>query len=186
MLENIKKYFKSLKEDLNKIKIYQYNITCNRDNLFNEINKEDYYEPIEIKSAFNGNCIEYESKGDKDNLSLEEYLDIIRPYLRDIIHNHKAYSEWKIQLVMKIILISSLDTSEFREIYTKSDNIEIMSGTETSDAIITFKSFLKRYQEGLETKMRGSSFIFERVDSLYYHRHKISLNRGNSYIKSLE
>ena len=87
---------------------------------------------------------------------------------------------------MKIILISSLDTSEFREMYTKSDNIEIMSGTETSDAIITFKSFLKRYQEGLETKMRGSSFIFERVDSLYYHRHKISLNRGNSYIKSLE
>ena len=83
MLENIKKYFKSLKEDLNKIKIYQYNITRNIDNLFNEINKEDYYEPIEIKSAFNGNYIEYESKGDKDNLSLEEYLDI-----RDIFKRH--------------------------------------------------------------------------------------------------
>ena len=83
MLENIKKYFKSLKEDLNKIKIYQYNITRNIDNLFNEINKEDYYEPIEIKSTFNGNYIEYESKGDKDNLSLEEYLDI-----RDMFKRH--------------------------------------------------------------------------------------------------
>ena len=83
MLENIKKYFKSLKEDLNKIKIYQYNITRNIDNLFNEINKEDYYEPIEIKSTFNGNYIEYENKGDKDNLSLEEYLDI-----RDIFKRH--------------------------------------------------------------------------------------------------
>ena len=83
MLENIKKYFKSLKEDLNKTKIYQYNITRNIDNLFNEINKEDYYEPIEIKSTFNGNYIEYESKGDKDNLSLEEYLDI-----RDIFKRH--------------------------------------------------------------------------------------------------
>ena len=83
MLENIKKYFKSLKEDLNKIKIYQYNITRNIDNLFNEINREDYYEPIEIKSTFNGNYIEYESKGDKDNLSLEEYLDI-----RDIFKRH--------------------------------------------------------------------------------------------------
>ena len=83
MLENIKKYFKSLKEDLNKIKIYQYNITRNIDNLFNEINKEDYYEPIEIKSTFNGNYTEYESKGDKDNLSLEEYLDI-----RDIFKRH--------------------------------------------------------------------------------------------------
>ena len=40
---------------------------------------------------------------------------------------------------------------------TKSDNIEIMRGTETSDAINElFKTFLKRYQERLETKMKGS------------------------------
>ena len=57
-----------------------------------------------------------------------------------------------------------------------------MSGTEISDAINElFKSFLKRYQEGLETKMKGSSFIFERVDLLYYYLHKISLNRVGSY-----
>ena len=60
-----------------------------------------------------------------------------------------------------------------------------MIGTETSDAINElFNSFLKRYQEGLETKMKGSNFIFERVDSLYYHPHKISLNRAGSYIDS--
>ena len=81
-----------------------------------------------------------------------------------MIDNHKAHGEWKIQLVMKIIFISSLDTSEFREMHAKSDNIEIMSGTETSDAINeVFKSFLKRYQEGLELKTRGSSFTFERL-----------------------
>ena len=34
--------------------------------------------------------------------------------------------------------------------------------------------------------MKGSSFIFERVDSLYYHLHKISLNRAGSYIDSPE
>ena len=32
--------------------------------------------------------------------------------------------------------------------------------------------------------MKGSSFTFERVDLLEYHLHKISLNRGSSYIKS--
>ena len=32
--------------------------------------------------------------------------------------------------------------------------------------------------------MRGSSFTFERVHSPYYHVHKISLNRGGSYIDS--
>ena len=104
-----------------------------------------------------------------------------------MIDNHKAHSEWKIQLVMKINFISSLGTDEFREMHTKSDNIEIMNGTETSDAINELlKSFLRRYQEGLETKMKGSSFIFERVDSLYYHLHKIILNRAGSYIDSPE
>ena len=32
--------------------------------------------------------------------------------------------------------------------------------------------------------MKGSSFTFELVDLLEYHFHKISLNRGSSYIKS--
>ena len=57
--------------------------------------------------------------------------------------------------------------------------------TETNDIINElFKSFFKRYQEGLETKMKGSNFIFESVELLYYKLHKISLNRGGSYIDS--
>ena len=69
--------------------------------------------------------------------------------------------------------------------HTKSNNIEIINGIETNDIINElFKSFLRRYQEGLETKMRGSEFIFESVDLLYYSLHKISLNRGGSYIVS--
>ena len=71
--------------------------------------------------------------------------------------------------------------------HTKSDNVKIMNGTDTSDAIIELiKSFTKRYQEGLETKMKGSSYIFERVELLEHHLHKISLNRGSSYIDSPE
>ena len=119
-LKNIERYFKKLNKDLNKIKIYKYNITHDMRNLFNEITKENDYEPIEIKNAFDGSYIEYESRGDNnDNLSLEEYLNIIRQYLRDMINNHKANGEWKIQLVMKIKFISSLDDNEFRAMYTK-------------------------------------------------------------------
>ena len=71
--------------------------------------------------------------------------------------------------------------------HTKSDNVKIMNGTGTNDAIIELiKSFTKKYQEGLETKMKGSSYIFERVDLLEYHLQKISLNRGSSYIDSPE
>ena len=34
--------------------------------------------------------------------------------------------------------------------------------------------------------MKGSSYIFERIDLLEYHLHKISLNRGSSYVNSPE
>ena len=62
-----------------------------------------------------------------------------------------------------------------------------MSGVDTNDAINELiSSFTKRYQKGLETKMKGSSYIFERVDLLEYNIHKISLNRGSSYIESPE
>ena len=62
-----------------------------------------------------------------------------------MINNHKAHGELKIQLVMKINFISSLD-NEFCVMYTKSDNVKIMSGTETSDVINElFKSFFRRY-----------------------------------------
>ena len=86
---------------------------------------------------------------------------------------------------MQITLISSLDTGEIRTMNSKSDNVEIAMGNEADDIIKElFESFKKRYQEGLETKMKGSQFVFESVDLLYYSLHKISLNRGGSYIDS--
>ena len=92
--------------------------------------------------------------------------------------------ENSVQLIMKINFISSLDTGKFL-MHTKSDNIEIMSGIETNDIMNErFKSFLKRYQVELETKMKGSGFISERADLLYYMIHKISLDRCGSYIDS--
>ena len=102
-----------------------------------------------------------------------------------MIDNHKVHNEWKIQLIMKINFISFLDINDTRIMHTKSDHIEIMNGTEMSDIINElFKSFLRRYQEGLETKTKGSSYAFESVDLLHYILHKISLNRRGSYIDS--
>ena len=75
------------------------------------------------QQAFDDDYVEYESRGDKDKdnkLSLVEYLSIIRPYLKDMIDNHKTHSEWKIQLAMKINFIFSSDTNEFHEMYTTS------------------------------------------------------------------
>ena len=56
---------------------------------------------------------------------------------------------------------------------------------ETDDIIKElFESLKKRHQEKFETKIKGSQFVFESVDLLYYILHEISLNRGGSYIDS--
>ena len=136
---------------------------------------EDYYEPILVKSAFDGNYIQYESWGDRGkNLSIKKYLKMIKPYLSDLINKHKTHgsaryhsgnkswiektsSKWKIQLTMAINFISSRDSDETRTMHTKSNNVEIMNGSETNKIIKKrFESFLQKYQEGLEESMRGS------------------------------
>ena len=62
--------------------------------------------------------------------------------------------------------------------HAKSDNIEIMMGSETDEIIEErFKSLLQRYQEGLEESIKGSEFIFDSVDVLYYDLNKISLSK---------
>ena len=73
---------------------------------------------------------------------------MIKPYLSDIINDYKTgglvryhsgsktwvegtSSEWKIQLTMAINFISSKDSDETRTMHTKSNNVEIMMGSET-------------------------------------------------------
>ena len=41
-----------------------------------------------------------------------EYFNQIIPSLRDMIDNHKAKGEWKIQIVMRIIFVSFIDANE--------------------------------------------------------------------------
>ena len=120
-------------------------------------------------------------------MSPEEYFDIIRPYLRDMINDHKTQNEWRIQLTMQINFISYKDSEETRTMHTKSHNIEIMVGSETDEIIEKlFQSLLQNYQKGLEESMRGSEFVRGSINLLYYHLQKIGLKRGGSYIDSPE
>ena len=68
-------------------------------------------------------------------LSVEEYFDKIRPYLRDIINDLKQSDTWKIQLTITINFISSKYDSEERVKHSKSDNIEIMISDEADEVI---------------------------------------------------
>ena len=157
----------------------------NIQDLFKSSIDEDYYKPTLVKSGYNSNYIQYGSKGDKI-LTIKEYLGLIEPYLAAMINDYKSKGEWKIQLTAEINFTSlKPDSDETRIMHMKSDNTEIMTGSDTNEVIEElFKSFLQRYQEGLQKKMRGSEFEFDGVNLLYYDFIKISLNRGRSYIES--
>ena len=165
----------------------EYQVIRDIKNLFGEVD-EDYYKPIKIKSASNGNYIKYESKGDKDkNLLPKEYLDIIRSYLSDMINDHKTRIEWEIQLTMQINFISSKDSKETCTMHTKSHNREFMMSNEKDEIIEKlFEPLLQNYQKDLEGSVRKSEFVRDSIGLLYYHLQKIGLKRGGSYKDSPE
>ena len=69
--------------------------------------------------------------------------------------------------------------------YTKSNNEEFVNGSDTDEVIkFLFGSFLQKYEENLQEKMRGSDFEFDGVNFLYYDFNKTSINSGGSYIDS--
>ena len=148
---------------------------------------KDYYKPILVKSDYNNNYIQYKCKGSKI-LTLTEYLDLIEKYLRKIINYYKNKGEWKAQLTVEINFISLKPGSdETRIMHTRSDNEEFMNGSDTDEIIKgLFESFLLKYEENLQNKMRGSEFEFDGVNFLYYNFNKTSLNRGGSYMDSLK
>ena len=119
---------------------------------------------------------------------VKEYLGLIELYLADMINDYKSKGEWKIQLTAEINFTSlKPDSNETRIMHTKSDNEEIVIGSDTNEVIKElFKSFLQRYQEALQEKMKGSKFEFDGVNLLYYDFNKVSLNRGGSYIDTPE
>ena len=75
-------------------------------------------------------------------------------------------------------------SDEMRIMHARSDNIEIMIGDDNDIIEELFRSFLQKYEENLQIKMRGLDFEFDRLNFLYYDFNKISLNRGGSYIDS--
>ena len=97
-IKEIEKNLTEVVENLSKTKKYyeyddsEYGGIRNVRELFDLSAEEDYYEPILVKSAFDGNYIQYESRGDKGkNLSIKRYLKMIKSYLSDLINKHKAH-----------------------------------------------------------------------------------------------
>ena len=149
-----------------------------------------------------------------ENLSPKEYIHVIRSYLRDLINEHKPTAElnsnntyynnsnnsnnnnndnnnnnraeWKIQLVMQNSCISTKRFDETHTIYTKSEPVKIFMGSDTKDVIDKlFNTVLERFQNTQETSNeKGSKFVPDSVELIYYHFQRIDIRRAESCIIS--
>ena len=138
--------------------------------MFKELDR-GYYKPVRPDAGFSGrkdNYIEYTSKADRyENLSPREYLNVVRPYLGNLINDHKPIlelnnnnnsndnnnnnnnnnniAEWKIQLIIKNNFVSVKDFEDTRTIYPKKIPVEIFMGSDTENIIDTlFNTILNK------------------------------------------
>ena len=112
-----------------------------------------------------------------EHYQFEEYLNTIRPYLKDITNNLKKSDTWKIQLAIANNFISSTDNGEKRVMHSKSDNIEIVMNDKADEIIEElFDSLKNRYQNNLEL-MKGSEFVFN------YEKNNVTIALNVLYAK---
>ena len=64
-----------------------------------------------------------------------------------MINDHKTQGEWKIQLTMSIYFMSPKDSEETHTMYTKSHNVEIMTGSKTTKSL---KNLLRLFRKNIK------------------------------------
>ena len=163
----------------------QYQGISDLSNLIYPISIKLYYEPELIHSSFDRGYERYQIRGDADKkVTIKEYLDTIRLNVEKLLNKQKVISEKKVQLLISVIFLNYL-TNQTVEKYTYSDNIELRSTDDEKEITSKlFNSLLHKYQETLENKMEGSSFVFDYVNYLDINFQTIDLIRGSSYVKS--
>ena len=79
--------------------------------------------------------------------------------------------------------ISSKNFEDTPTIYSASKPVEVFMGSETNNVIDrTFDTTLQRFQQAIETSIKGGSkFTHESVALLYYYFQKIDIRRTESY-----
>lgn len=146
---------------------------------------DKYYGPLIIDSSFLKGYERYQISGDMNKeLSLNDYLNTIRSNVEELLNRQKVIDTKNVQLSISTIFLNCL-TNETTEKFIYSHNFELRSTDDKKEKETKlFNSLLKRFQEILENKIEGSSFVFDYVNFLHIKFQQIDLIRGSSYIKS--
>ena len=150
--------------------------------IFFELENEDYYKPMRVGSFCSNIYIKYESNGDGDkNLSINKNCNKIKQYSKAIILDLQKSGNCKSQITIAINFISSKDTNKERKwfikkVMIKSYDLYYHNQIRSNPQIKLLNSFLNRFFLDItfvETQMKGSAFILDSVNLLYYKCNKI-------------
>ena len=109
VIENVRNLFRLKKENI----AIKHRIIKDTANFFKHEGEDYYNKPVRVGNFWSNNYIEHKSNGDRSKtLSVEEYFNKIRPYLKDTINNLKKSDAWKILLTIAINFISFKDNDE--------------------------------------------------------------------------
>ena len=97
LYKNVESIIKWTNANHKKIHIKNEKNNTLKEELLGALDELDNYSENNSNNARAKNIGEYESKGDKNkNVSPEEYLDMIKPYLRNMINDHKVPMKLKV------------------------------------------------------------------------------------------
>ena len=104
----------------------------------------------------------------------------IKPYLKNMIYDLQIYDTQKIQSTISINFISSRDAEEECVMHSRSNIIKFKSYNNVNEVLDElFDSFCSRYQRNLETSIRGSDFIFDSIQMMYYKILQVQFRRDS-------
>ena len=82
--------------------------------------KKNYYNPVRVGNFWSNNYNKYETNSNKNKtLSVEEYLEKILPYLKDVVNNLNKFDTRKVELIIVINFIYSKNNDEEPIIHSK-------------------------------------------------------------------
>ena len=91
-------------------------------------------------------------------------------------NNNNNRAEWKIQLTIQNSCISTRSFEKSCTVYIESEALEIFMGSDTNDVID------RLFNTKETSNKRGSEFIPDSVELLYYHFQRIDIIGAESYI----
>ena len=143
---------------------------------------DDYYKPILVQGLFNDNYQRYYCRGDQTRqMSINTYMDKLIPLFKILIDEKKA-TEQKTQLDIRINYVHITDNKRITH-FAKSENIKCLPSSNADDILNELlASLYEKYNEDKQLCHTSSSFIYESVEELNIHFHKIDLQCGATYM----